>query len=173
MTTPLNMSGCRYWSAVKKAGRSSTTPTTSRWRSTLRLASDTACGLTLLPGRTLLITYGGTPFCEATPFASEMWPFKRGGLSSEIEIKTFMFRFKNGSSCGRADSVLNGFTPHRSQVQDPVGAVLSTELPTDDRHQVERSLVCVEGRGRISRSGLTQDIKMGSCVTSVTYHINR
>ena len=27
-----------------------------------------------------------------------------------------------------------------------------------------RSLLCVEGRGRISRSGLTQDIKMGSCV---------
>ena len=32
------------------------------------------------------------------------------------------------------------------------------------QHQVERSLVCVEGRGRISRSGLTQDIKLGSCV---------
>ena len=32
------------------------------------------------------------------------------------------------------------------------------------QHQVERSLVCVEGRGRISRPGLTQDIKMGSCV---------
>ena len=30
------------------------------------------------------------------------------------------------------------------------------------QHQVQRSLVCVEGRGRISRSGLTQDIKMGS-----------
>ena len=27
-----------------------------------------------------------------------------------------------------------------------------------------RSLVCVEGRGRISRSGLTQDIEIGSCV---------
>ena len=27
-----------------------------------------------------------------------------------------------------------------------------------------RSLVCVEGRGRICRSGLTQDIKIGSCV---------
>ena len=27
-----------------------------------------------------------------------------------------------------------------------------------------RSLVCVEGWGRISRSDLTQDIKMGSCV---------
>ena len=32
------------------------------------------------------------------------------------------------------------------------------------QHQVERSLVCVEGWGRISQSGLTQDIKMGSCV---------
>ena len=32
------------------------------------------------------------------------------------------------------------------------------------QHQVERSLVCVEGRGRISRSGLTQDINVGSCV---------
>ena len=32
------------------------------------------------------------------------------------------------------------------------------------QHQVERSLVCVEGRGRISWSGLTKDIKMGSCV---------
>ena len=31
-------------------------------------------------------------------------------------------------------------------------------------HKVECSLVCVEGRGRISRVGLTQDIKMGSCV---------
>ena len=32
------------------------------------------------------------------------------------------------------------------------------------QHQVERSLMCVEGRRRISLSGLTQDIKMGSCV---------
>ena len=32
------------------------------------------------------------------------------------------------------------------------------------QYQVEHSLVCVEGRGRISRSGLNQDIKMGSCV---------
>ena len=37
-------------------------------------------------------------------------------------------------------------------VQDPVDTVLSTELP------------CVEGGGRISQLGLTQDIKMGSCV---------
>ena len=30
--------------------------------------------------------------------------------------------------------------------------------------QQQRSLVCVEGQGRISWSGLTQDIKIGSCV---------
>ena len=40
-----------------------------------------------------------------------------------------------------------------------------TELPTDYHHNsIKRSMVCVEGLGRISRSGLTQDIKMGSCV---------
>ena len=27
-----------------------------------------------------------------------------------------------------------------------------------------RSLICVEGHGSISQSGLTQDIEMGSCV---------
>ena len=32
------------------------------------------------------------------------------------------------------------------------------------QNKVERSQVCVEGGGRISRSGLTQDINMGSCV---------
>ena len=34
----------------------------------------------------------------------------------------------------------------------------------DLRYNYNGSLVCVAGRGRISRSGLTQDIKMGSCV---------
>ena len=33
------------------------------------------------------------PSCEVTPFAPEMLPFKRGGLSSGVEINTFMFRF--------------------------------------------------------------------------------
>ena len=37
-------------------------------------------------------------------------------------------------------------------------------LPPYQYHKVERSLVCVEGQGRISRSGLTQDFEMGSCV---------
>ena len=33
------------------------------------------------------------PSCEATSFASEKLPFERGGLSSGVEIYTFMFRF--------------------------------------------------------------------------------
>ena len=37
-------------------------------------------------------------------------------------------------------------------------------LPPEQHPQAEHSLVCVEGRGRISRSDLTQDIKMGSCL---------
>ena len=28
-----------------------------------------------------------------TPFAPGKWPFKRGGLSSGVDINTFMFRF--------------------------------------------------------------------------------
>ena len=33
------------------------------------------------------------PSCEVGAFAPEKWPFKRGGLSSVVEINTFMFRF--------------------------------------------------------------------------------
>ena len=33
------------------------------------------------------------PSCEATLFAPEKWPFKRGGLSSGVEINAIMFRF--------------------------------------------------------------------------------
>ena len=33
------------------------------------------------------------PSCEATPFASEKWPFKRGDLSSGVKINTFMLRY--------------------------------------------------------------------------------
>ena len=38
---------------------------------------------------------------------------------------------------------------------------LATTIPV---HKIERSMVCVEERGKISQSGLTQDIKMGSGV---------
>ena len=33
------------------------------------------------------------PSCEATPFAPEKWPLKRGGLLTGVEINTFMLRF--------------------------------------------------------------------------------
>ena len=32
------------------------------------------------------------PSFEATPFASEKWPYKRGGLLSGVKINTFIFR---------------------------------------------------------------------------------
>ena len=41
------------------------------------------------------------PSCEATPFASEEWPFKRVGLSSGVEINTFMFRFTLSSGLSK------------------------------------------------------------------------
>ena len=53
----------------------------------------------------------------------------------------------------------NEFAHHGSRVQDPVGTVLSTELLTD-YHHTKTSWTFA----RISRSGHTQDIKMGSCV---------
>ena len=41
------------------------------------------------------------PSCEATPFALEKWPFKRGGLLSGVEINTSMFRFTLSSGLSR------------------------------------------------------------------------
>ena len=47
--------------------------------------------------------------CEATPFASAKWPFKRGGLSSGVEIKTFMFRFSSSSGLSRGGGLSSGW----------------------------------------------------------------
>ena len=66
-----------------------------------------------------------------------------------------------GSSCGQADSVMDSHTT------DLVDTVLSTKFRTGYYHNsiIELSVRwSVESRGRISRSGLTQDIKMGNCV---------
>ena len=49
------------------------------------------------------------PSCEATPFASEKWPFKRGGLSSGVEINTFMFRFTLASGLSRGVGLSSGW----------------------------------------------------------------
>ena len=50
--------------------------------------------------------------CEATPFAPEKWPVKRGGLSSGVEINTFMFRFTLSSGLSRGGGISSGW-PHK------------------------------------------------------------
>ena len=45
------------------------------------------------------------PSCEATPFASEKWPFKRGGLSSGVKNNTLMFRFSLLSGLSRGSGL--------------------------------------------------------------------
>ena len=49
------------------------------------------------------------PSCEAYPLALEMWPFKRGGISSAVEINTFMFRFTLASGLSRGGGLLSGW----------------------------------------------------------------
>ena len=41
------------------------------------------------------------PFGKATPFAPEMWPFKRGYHSLRVEINTFMFILTLSSGLSR------------------------------------------------------------------------
>ena len=49
------------------------------------------------------------PSCEATPVSSEKWPFKRGGLSSGLEINTFMLRFSLSSGLSRGAGLSSGW----------------------------------------------------------------
>ena len=49
------------------------------------------------------------PSCEATPFESERWPFKRRGLSSGVEINTFILRFTLSSGLSRGGGLLSGW----------------------------------------------------------------
>ena len=51
--------------------------------------------------------------CEATPFVAEMWPFKRGGLSSGVEISTFMLRFTLSSGLSRGVGLSSGWSLKR------------------------------------------------------------
>ena len=71
------------------------------------------------------------------------------------------------SSCRRADRVLDLHTTgpgFKAQWEQYTFYGASDWLPPYQYHKVERSLVCVEGRGRICQLCLTQDIKMGSCI---------
>ena len=57
--------------------------------------------------------------CEATPFALEKWPFKRGGLSSEVENNTFMFRFTLSCDLSRGGSLSSGWPLKRGSTVYP------------------------------------------------------
>ena len=49
------------------------------------------------------------PSCEATPFPPEKWLFKRGGISSGVEINIFMFRFTVSSDLSRGVGPSSGW----------------------------------------------------------------
>ena len=57
----------------------------------------------------LYINIQWNPSCEATPFASEKWPFKRGGHSSGVKINTFMFIFTLSSGLSRGCGLSPGW----------------------------------------------------------------
>ena len=66
--------------------------------------------------------------------------------------------------CGRSDSVMDLSTPQVPGSRPDGYGTLSNELLTDYPHNsiIKLSIRwCVEGQGRISQFGLTQDIKMG------------
>ena len=56
-----------------------------------------------------LVLIQWNPSCEATPFAPEKWPFKRGGLRSGVEINTFMFKFTLLSGLSRGGGLSSGW----------------------------------------------------------------
>ena len=83
------------------------------------------------------------PSFEATTFASEKWPFKRGGLSSGVEINTFMFRFTLSSGLSRGVGLSSGCTLRRgSTVLDfeihlwPHWEILASSFTADDEYYV-------------------------------------
>ena len=53
--------------------------------------------------------YSGNPSSEPTPFASEKWPFKSGGLSSGVKISTLMSRYTLSSCLSRGGGLLSGW----------------------------------------------------------------
>ena len=50
----------------------------------------------------------GTPFVRPPLLHKKKLPFKRGGLSSEVEINTFMFRFTLSSGLSRGGGLSKG-----------------------------------------------------------------
>ena len=57
--------------------------------------------------RTMCITV--EPLLWGHPFASEKWPFKRGGLLLGVEINTYMFRLTLSSGLSRGGGLSSGW----------------------------------------------------------------
>ena len=88
-----------------------------------------------------------------------------GLLNFSVAWKPFLAI--SGSSCGRAESVMDLHTTGPGYKTRCIWFTFywaSEWLPPYQHYKVERSLVCVEGQGRISWSSLTEDIIMCSCV---------
>ena len=88
-----------------------------------------------------------------------------GLLNFSVAWKPFLAI--SGSSCGRAESVMDLHTTGPGYKTRCIWFTFywaSDWLPPYQHYKVEHSLVCVEGQGRISWSSLTEDIIMCSCV---------
>ena len=55
------------------------------------------------------LLYSGTPLVRPSLFAPEKWHLKRGGLSSGVEINTFMLRFTLSSGLSRGGGLSSGW----------------------------------------------------------------
>ena len=53
--------------------------------------------------------YSGTPLVRPPLLHQKKWPFKRGGLSSGVEINTFMFKFTLSSGLSRGGGLSSGW----------------------------------------------------------------
>ena len=51
------------------------------------------------------------PSCEVTPFATEMWPFNKAGISSGVAINTLIFRFILSSGLSSGVGISSGWPP--------------------------------------------------------------
>ena len=67
--------------------------------------------ITVNPNQKYKYIYSGTPLVSPPPslFAPEMWPFKRVGLSSGVEINAFIVRFTMSSGLPRGVGLSSGW----------------------------------------------------------------
>ena len=73
------------------------------------------------------------PSCEVTPFASEKWPYKRGGHMSGVKINTFMLRFTLWSGLSRGGGLSSGWPLKRGSTVE--WSSLDTQILTTNRRR--------------------------------------